>query len=211
MADRYYDENLKITYSPQRWEVDLSEAGRIFADNISANLGKINTTTELNRIICKRMLSKAELSVASRHYYALNIARRSNRNTFVVEDDIEVCTQPSELMKLFDLINHYASKDFYVDVSDSSVVRSGFSSNIFTTNGIKYSIDSIARTKSLMGYALSPPIANALLETKIDFALPVDMDYQIRLLRCKIQGFSAQYDYFQQCSKNGKLPSSIQP
>jgi len=74
---------------------------------------------------------------------------------------------------------------------------------------LRYSINEIAITRTLMAYAISPRTARIILDSFHHYSLPIDMQIQVILSSMSMPGLSLISSPFVHGSKTGAFSSSI--
>jgi len=198
-------------YNPSLWSNHINEIAVIASANhlaaskkgvYSSNnqwkkviLSMLNTTPTL---FPERVLSRAELEIACKHYLALMLSSQLQTMSLIVEDDalpsdrslamLEQC-----LTNIYSSFDSYSSSYFIDMCCYPSIVDLGIPRNI------------LAVTRTLCAYLVSPLSAALLVKHFLPFAIPVDMHVQYLLKLLAHPGVLISRD---DCFWNGSLTGS---
>jgi len=205
-----------IPYNYLHWQNDIRIAWAVFSQNIVTsggyrdNTGLRQVSHYLNPSTCfpPRLLSDSEHSIALRHILAIKTISMLDHPCLVLEDDVIVRDENMFCYLLGALTANCKDRVFY-DLCDNYIPISATKAKPFYDGPLRYSINEIAITRTLMAYAISPRTARIILDSFHHYSLPIDMQIQVILSSMSMPGLSLISSPFVHGSKTGAFSSSI--
>ncbi|WP_226414697.1 glycosyltransferase family 25 protein [Synechococcus sp. MU1642] len=203
-------------YYPDNWDSDILLGWDFFLQNIYASIDQSANNHNLNYIenispssaFPARQLTKSEHSIARRHLYALKMISNSQSPCIVLEDDAIVANE-NLFFELINFINDWKKQHIFFDLTDEFIPVNCNEKRAFNSGNLKFSMRSIAITRTLMAYAIFPETAYQLYNSMKEYSLPIDMQFQVALKVLGLPGLSIINSPFSHGSKIGNNPSSV--
>jgi len=215
MTDHDLTKAVKLEYRSDLWEADVSVGWPKFKANILTINKRSLSDPELwgdsltaQSCFPRRELSSAEASVAMRHIRSWQIVAHQNEPCLILEDDVVIKNQSLFTSLLRGLNRHMKNRLFY-DLCDEYIPVVQLYSRQLCIESLNFAVDSIATTRTLMAYAISPGLALHIMSSMSHFSLPIDMQLQAEFCRLAIPGVSLLNSPFIHGSKSGAMVSSI--
>ncbi len=221
-SDDYLLDNHIFQYDPSLWTKHISSAWPAYFRNIVDRYAQKNSfknhldalkslpvlmPTE-ETFFPTRELTNIELSIARRHFIAWRQAASNKGMTLILEDD----ALPDNSLGLLDLYSFLESYDFndtFIDLADTYIPGLNLSDKpAVDFKSLHFYQRTLALTRTLMSYAISPTIAELIIAESTKYSLPVDMHVQMVLLTNKVRGLALTSNVFTHASKYGAYTSS---
>jgi len=203
-----------IQYCPSEWKDDIGIGWQIFSKNISAQVGRSLeefgslSNEQASRYFPPRMLTNSEHSIAYRHIIALKYVAGGKSTCLILEDDAMVkdielfCEMLGELKKC-------CKPRVFYDLADGYIPIIAENKKSFNVGNLRYIINPIGLTRTLMAYAMTPRTAREILNSLEYYSLPIDMQLQVALKRLNMPGLSLLNSPFVHGSKSDIVASSV--